>query len=329
MYNKYMKYLFFTFSYFLLFTKSAVAHVGYVIEKEKFDIAKGSDASFLKQAMFNSENIKLAVIVILSFFLLYYLVHKIEFTHKIITKAKDKLNSYKDLIPWIARICLGIALMGASTAGVLISPVMANDFGLGWLELLLGFFLLLGAFITPVVVVSIALFFVGLNSNFYLLGNLEFPALLFILLILGNGRPGFDDVFGIKILQIEKLKKFVPLIARLGIGIAMLFLAIYEKLLNPHLSELVVQKYNLTELIHVSPSMWVLGAGIVELLIGVFLIIGFKTRLTSAIAFLVLILTFFGLQEEVFSHITLFGTLSILMITGGGFLSIDEKKTIS
>ena len=70
--------------------------------------------------------------------------------------------------------------------------------------------------------------------------------------------------------------------------------------------------------------MWVLGAGLVELLVGFFLVIGFYTRLVAVIAFLVLSLSFFFFKEAVFSHVTLFGILSLILINGAGYLSIDS-----
>jgi uncharacterized membrane protein YphA (DoxX/SURF4 family) len=107
----------------------------------------------------------------------------------------------------------------------------------------------------------------------------------------------------------------------------MMFLAVYEKFLNPHLSEIVVYNYHLTSIIPVISEMWVLSAGIIEFLVGLFLFLGFKTRLTSAIAFIVFSLSFFYFGEEVYSHVTLFSVLSVLFVTGGVKLSIDNFKT--
>ena len=130
----------------------------------------------------------------------------------------------------------------------------------------------------------------------------------------------------------EKLGKLYVPILSISIGLALTFLEVYEKILNPHASELVVAKYNLTSAIAVSPEMWVFSVGVIELVVGLFLLIGFKTRLTSAIAFAVLVVTFFYFKEDIFSHVTLFGSLSVLFITGGGIWSIDkylEKRNIA
>ena len=71
--------------------------------------------------------------------------------------------------------------------------------------------------------------------------------------------------------------------------------------------------------------MWVLSTGIIEFIIGLTLVLGAYTRLASAIAFAVLSLSFFYFGEDVASHITLFGILSVLFITQGGKVSVDRK----
>jgi uncharacterized membrane protein YphA (DoxX/SURF4 family) len=104
-----------------------------------------------------------------------------------------------------------------------------------------------------------------------------------------------------------------------------MFLAVYEKILNPHISELIVNNFGLLDIVNVSPAMWVLGAGIIEFIIGFTLFIGWFTRASSAIAFVVLSLSFFYFGEEVSSHVTLFANLAVLFITRGGIWSVDCK----
>jgi uncharacterized membrane protein YphA (DoxX/SURF4 family) len=93
--------------------------------------------------------------------------------------------------------------------------------------------------------------------------------------------------------------------------------------------ELVINQYRLTEILPVSVPMWVFSTGAIELAIGIFLVLGLYTRVVSIIAIFVLSLTFFYFNESVYSHITLFGTLSILAIESGGIWSLDlwrQKK---
>ncbi len=125
----------------------------------------------------------------------------------------------------------------------------------------------------------------------------------------------------------ERAKELVPLILRIGLGAAFIFLAVYEKFLNPHDSELVVTTYNLMHVVPVPASLWVLGAGMVEFVLGVLLILGFEVRLVSVISFVVISLSFFYFKESVYSHVTLFGAISMLVVNGGGKCSLDRHFT--
>ena len=70
--------------------------------------------------------------------------------------------------------------------------------------------------------------------------------------------------------------------------------------------------------------MWVLSVGIIELVIGIVLLLGWFTRTTSIVAIIVLSCTFFFFKEAVYSHVTLFSILAATTIEGGGKLSIDR-----
>ena len=188
------------------------------------------------------------------------------------------------------------------------------------------FFILAGFLVGPVTLIAGILFLIGLLGNFYILGNLDFLGLVLVILALHDEKPGVDDLLGIPFLPaFEKLKKYAPLLARLSVGIAMLFLAFYEKLLNPHTAAQVVEQYGLTSVVPVSTAMWVLGAGVVESIIGLALLFGYRTRTVSAIAMFVLSLSFFYFGEDVYSHVTLFATLSIIFIYGNE--KIKKRKS--
>lgn len=317
-----MKYLFFIFGLFVPLL--AKAHVGYVVPQEEFQKSLGGDVSFAFNALLHGENWVLMGSTIAIFLTLLFLSHKSYFIQSHIDRMTIHLRSYYEYIPWILRLSLGIALMGAGAKEVLISPVLTTTSAIAMIELVTGFLILSGFLLLPATIAGIVLFIKALSSDFYLFGNLDYLVIGLSLLVLQSARPGIDDIIGIPRLNIEKMSPLVPFILRLGIGSALIFLALFEKFLNPHLSEQVVTIYNLTSVINVSASMWIFSAGAIELLVGICLLFGFHTRLVSVIAFFVITTTFFYFKEDVFSHITLFGTLSVLFITGGGKLSIDR-----
>jgi uncharacterized membrane protein YphA (DoxX/SURF4 family) len=304
------------------------SHVEYVVTEDERKRFAGIDFDFLLRSLKNPFNVLLMFLTIVLVLLIYFLLKRNKFFMNYVAHIEEKAESYYELISWMLRLGLGIAFIGAGVEKVLISPLLPISSPFPSLEILLGFLFLLGFLLTPTILLSIILYFLALSKNFYLLGNLEILASLIALLILSQPKPSLDDLLGIPSFSfLKSFKDFVPLILRIGIGGAMMFLAVYEKFLNPHLSEIVVHNYHLTSIIPVSPEMWVLSAGIIEFLVGLFLFLGFKTRLTSAVAFIVLSLSFFYFGEEVYSHVTLFSVLSVLFVTGGVKLSISNFKT--
>lgn len=300
------------------------AHVGYLIPKTP--MVSGTDTSFLVQAFTNTHDIWIVIGSIFVIIIFLILEHYIPVLRREVAHIKERVDSYSVFIPWILRLSVGIALIGAGIHGYLLSPVTDSVVtAFSTLQVVLGFFMLSGFLVMPTAIAILVLYIYALTYETYIIGNLEMLGAVLALLLLDNERPGLDDLLGIPHLSpLKRWKSYAPLVLRLTIGIAMLFLALYEKMLNPHWAGLVVEQFGLQHIIPVSVPLWVFGTGIVELVIGVALIIGFRTRLVSAIAFIVLSLSFFYFGEEVTSHITLFGVLSTLFITQGGPLSTDN-----
>jgi uncharacterized membrane protein YphA (DoxX/SURF4 family) len=305
----------------------ASAHVGYVVTADQMHRAAGADWQYFFSVFSKGSNIVLMLVTILIVAGLMYYIPKTKVWRAFVKHIEKHLASYQEFLPWMARLSIGIALMGAGTASVFFSPTVPAFAPIPFFLILTGFFYLIGFLLIPTTVFIIVLFLVALSGHAYLIGNLDLLALLFAFLALHDERPGVDHIFGIRVLTILKLpREWAPLILRAGIGIAMIFLALYEKILNPHFSRLVVDQYVLTDVVHVSSQMWVFGAGMIELVVGLCLLLGLYTRLVSVVAFLILSLSFFFFKEAVYSHVTLFGLLSMLLVLGGGKWSLDARR---
>lgn len=305
--------------------QSVSAHVAYVVPEEKIPSVLGADWGMLTSVLSYPAYSLLMVFSAVAILLLAGILPRISLFKTVTGHVISRLKTYHEFIPWIIRIALGIAFLGAGTTGVLISPSLPDMWQFATLQIALGFLFLLGFMLVPVTCAAIVLYLVALHTDIYLIGNIETLALLIGFLVFHSYRPGLDDIFGFTLFShIHFSRQLLAPILRLGIGIAMIFLALYEKILNPYMSMEVVSMYNLTAVVPVDAALWVLGAGIVELIVGVFLLIGFYTRTTAFVAFLVLSTTFFFFKESVTAHITLFALLSILLIEGGGRWSIDS-----
>lgn len=320
-------YFIFATTLIVLGASKASAHVGYLLSESEIKQSSGLDFKFLLNALKDPENIFMMIATVIILLAIYFIAIKVPFFKSRLAAMNERADGYTVFAPWMMRLSLGIALIGSGVSETLISPILQGYGYLSFFQIFLGFLILSGFLVIPSTIIVIGFYIFALTQNFYMFGNLDFFAMALSLLILDNEKPGLDHLIGLpKISPLRFLKRYTPLILRIGIGGAMMYLAVYEKLLNPHISEIIVKDFNLINVVPVSPEMWVLSAGIIEFVIGLSLILGFYTRISSAIAFIVLSLSFFYFEEDVSSHITLFGTLAVLFITRGGVWSFDCKR---
>ena len=310
----------------------AEAHVRYLIDEIAVEENSGPDYEFLLDALFDPVNIGMMLWTIAGVIIIGLIATQVKFFREKFKIVGERANGYTIFTPWMLRLSLGIALIGSGTAQTLISPVLEGFPLFGTVQILLGFLIMAGFLVVPAAIAALGIFIYGLTIDWYLFGNLDFAAIALSLIILNNEKPGIDDLLGISqistIAPAKFLRHLTPIILRIGVGSAMIFLALYEKILNPHITELIVNNFGLATAIPVSPEMWVVSTGIIELIIGLAILFGLFTRVASAVAFVVLSLSFFYFGEEVSSHITLFGILAVLFITQGGAFSIDKKLFI-
>jgi uncharacterized membrane protein YphA (DoxX/SURF4 family) len=174
----------------------------------------------------------------------------------------------------------------------------------------------------------------------------EYVPVFLALLILGGGRPSADDMllevastpgsyYG-RIDPVHHLKSFldeatgplrryVPTVLRVGMGVSFVYLGLIQKLADPSSALLVVEKYDLTSVVPVDPGLWVVGAGVTEVAVGLALIAGFFTRGAAALSFVLFTTTLFGLPDDpVLAHVALFGLASAVFALGAGPLSVDR-----
>jgi len=302
---------------------SAYAHVGYVVGTENFESHKGLDTSFLLSVFSNPFYVILMIVTIIVVLSAYIVLSKNRFVLAWTKKVTTRAEKYDEYVPLLLRLALGSALIGAGSLNETVSPILHGTPFISQIEIVVGFLLLFGLFVPAMAIVCIALYGYAVTQNIYLIGNLDFLTISISLLMVAS-LPSLDDVLGIPFHTIsKKAQELLPLVLRIGIGCAMTFLALYEKILNPHSSALVVQQYHLDHAIPVNAAMWVFSSGMIEIVVGIALLLGFKTRLVATIALLVLTTSFFYFKEGVAAHVSLFAVLVVLFITGPGKKSMD------
>ena len=266
-----------------------------------------------------------------------------------IAAFRGVMNDYDDLLAWLFRLSMGMPLIGAGFGGYFFSPEVAptNPTVLRLFGISVGFLLLFGLATRVVAVGTLLVYLAVLPTEPELLLAAEYVPGLLAIALLGGGRPSADalisrladdertvysqiDPFYRSVAvpfaeRIEPYTRLVPTILRVGVGIGFIYLGITQKLLAPGPALAVVEKYSLTMVVPAPPELWVIGAGLTEALVGVMFIAGAFTRGFSLVAFGLFVTTLFGLPDDpVVAHISLFGLVSALLITGGGPYSVDE-----
>ncbi|MDS0284168.1 DoxX family protein [Haloarcula onubensis] len=263
---------------------------------------------------------------------------------------REKLASYADLVPWMLRLSVGLPLIGAGFQGYLFAPTVTFNVGANpFLRLLfigLGFLTLFGLATRIVATVGLLTYAWALVTTPTVFIAIEYVPIFLALFVLGGGRPSADDmlqevastdgtIYGrvdpihhLKAYLDERtrpLRVYVPVILRVGMGAAFVYLGLVQKLAEPSSGLAVVAKYNLTAVVPVDPGLWVVGAGVTEIAVGLALVAGFFTRGSAATAFVLFTLTLFGLPDDpVLAHVALFGMVSAVFTLGAGPLSFDH-----
>ncbi|WP_254863173.1 DoxX family protein [Halovivax gelatinilyticus] len=254
------------------------------------------------------------------------------------------MGEYRSYVPWLLRISFGIPLIGAGFGGYFVSPAVEVDVRL--LQVALGFLLLFGLGTRFVALLTLGVYVVGVIAYPTLLLQLELVGGMIALAAVGGGRPSGDHVLlrlgstpGTIVNRFEFVTdraasfqartrpatQYLPTICRLGLGVTFVYLGATQKLLDPGLALAVVDHYDLTGVVPVDPALWVLGAGLTEVALGLALLAGAFTRGVAVTALVVFTVTLFALPDDpVLAHVGLYGLASVLLITGGGPYSVDE-----
>ncbi|MCF2165273.1 MULTISPECIES: DoxX family protein [Halobacterium] len=257
---------------------------------------------------------------------------------------RDALAGYHTFMPWMLRLAVGLPLIGAGFTGYFISPAVQSPTRV--FQVTIGFLLLFGLATRAVALVGLTAYLAELVVHPELVLASEYVGGFLGIALLGSGRPSADHLLqrvaaadGSLYGRLDPLhpvvdrfndlirpfERYAPTVIRAGLGFNFALLGFWEKLAHPGRALAVVEKYELTTVVPVDPGLWVLGAGATELAVGVLFVLGLFTRATAATAFLVLTTTLFGLPDDpVLAHVTLFGMVSALFVTGGGPLSLDR-----
>jgi uncharacterized membrane protein YphA (DoxX/SURF4 family) len=303
---------------------AAHAHVAYVLPKDH-DIGEAHWTGVILDPLRDPRMLALMAVTILLVVGSYLACRRVKafrgYTDRLVAAAE----SDRDLVPWMLRLGVGISLIASGVHGYLVSPIVEATPLMSSIQLICGFALLAGFATGVSALLALGLFVYALAQDPYVIGNAETAASAIALLLFAQARPGIDQIVGLPFVpNLSRWKDWAPTVLRVILGVAMTFLAVWEKFFHVPASVEVVAAFGLDQIVPVSAQMWVLSAGIIEAVVGILLILGAFTRLTAAVAFLVLTASFFFFREDVTAHVTLFAAVSAVFVLGAGKASVDE-----
>lgn len=257
-------------------------------------------------------------------------------------KSRDFAKRFGRLIdkstiiaPDVIRIAFGLALILSGMEKALFGPELPLSLFplaavLKPLLIVLGGLLILGIANRLMAAVSIGVYLLAfVDQGWYMLNYINYLGEAIAVYLLPNQFLSVDGWW--KRRQSPKYQpsifseKYSLPIARILFGLSLMFAAIQVKIFHPALSYQVVNQYHLTSYFPFDPLMVVLGAALVEILIGVLYMLGLLNRANSVFFMTFLILSIIFFKEDVWPHYLLIGLGLGLFLHRPDRLALDSR----
>ncbi|HET9946913.1 MAG TPA: DoxX family membrane protein, partial [Patescibacteria group bacterium] len=185
-----------------------------------------------------------------------------------------------------------------------------------------------GIFVETAGLIGLLIFMYITNFfGIYMLTYLNYLGELIVLLLFGSRVVSFDRVlFGKKawFTHIENLRSFEIPVVRILYGLALIYAGWSIKFQHQLLSVEVYNEYHLHDFFHASAQFIASGAGLSEIVIGLFIVLGFAQRLTVLISLFFITLSLLYFKEMLWPHLMLYGISFSLIINSADMLTIDR-----
>lgn len=301
----------------------ASAHEAYVLPYNTFwSDLKAPASAHAFDALRDPQDLHLTIVIVISVLVglgLAFLLRRTALGEKVDTI----LERYAYLGQHFVRITIAIALFFSAASNTFLGPELHGSFFPAPVVLQITLFALSVMFAVGYMTELAA--FVGIIifiGSFFIFGPYIFTYLnylgeLVVLLLFGLRRFSFDQyIFG-PLRRFRSLEKYETVIVRIMYGLALIYAAITVKLMHPQMTIDVVTTWNLTQfhwLFPRDPLLVTLGAGIVEIVIGLFIVFGFEMRLTVLVSLFYITLSLLYFRELVWPHLLLYGISFSLLV---------------
>ena len=264
-----------------------------------------------------------------------------------VERALDPIfKRLKPYAPAVARVTVGIGFICASYFQASFGPELplAASYGpyaplVGIVLAVTGTLIIIGFWARAAAVVALLLFANAARLHgWYLLTYANYFGEFIVLLIIGSHRASVHSIMGwgerfhrsFHAIS-EKLRPLAFPILRVCFGISLLYASLYAKVLHNNLALQLVSNplaghpYPLAHYFGLEAHFLVLGAAIVEVVIGLFFILGIEIRFTSLFLLFWLSLSLWYFGESVWPHVILIGIPISFIMYGYDDYSLEGR----
>lgn len=312
-----------TVTLFSVSSHTAYAHEAYVLDHTTFWHSLSEPANLHAiDALKNSHNIKVALSVvggILALLLINFLFQRSRMGRRVSSFVEHAAPAG----PVILRLTIAVTFFFSAYYWSFLGPELPIT-AMPYAALVRGLLFMasicigVGLFTEIAAFVALMLFTLGFAVfGAYLITYLNYLGEILVLLLFGSRAWSLDRIAFGRQQRFKKFARYESTIVRVFYGLALAYAAIMVKFLHPELTIKVVNDWNLTQfgwLFPHDPLLVALGAGISELVIGLFIIIGFELRLTLLISLFYITLSLLYFRELVWPHLMLYGIAVSLLI---------------
>lgn len=315
-----------------MFIKIVSAHEAYVLPYDSFWTGlHQSFSSHAFDALKDYHNLILTLVIAVSVWValgLNFVFRRSTLGHR----THVALERFSYLGPHFVRIAIASALLFSGFSNDLLGPELHGQllpFALvaRVALIVIGLMIAVG-FLTELAALTGLIIYV---TGYFVFGGYIFTYLnyfgeLLVLLLFGLRNYSVDFYLFGPLKRLSNLKKYETTIVRVFYGIALIYAAVTVKLLHPEITISVIKTWDLTQfhwLFPGDPLLVALGAAIVEIVMGLFILIGFQTRLTVLISLFYITLSLLFFRELVWPHLLLYG-ISFSLLVQPEVLALDN-----
>lgn len=321
----------FLFSY-LFFASPVYAHEAYVLTRSEFQTGLASSTANPLGALLDPRYIKTSAIITICVVAAYFLA--LVWSTTAVAAFLDKIIKRAKVVgPLIIRIAISSSFFYAAFANSILGPELSltlvpNGYIIRFLLFALSIMIFFG-FLTEIAagIGLIVFLYITTVFNGYMITYANYFGELIVLLLFGSRFFSIDQALFGKETHIKFLEKFRDLetpIVRILYGVALMYAGWTIKFAHQSLSIDVYNQYHLVNFFHASASFIAAGAGLSEILIGLFIFIGLEQRLTIIISLIFITLSLIYFREMLWPHLMLYGISFSLLINSADKFTVDH-----